>query len=118
MTTTNAALVHPVLTLTVLDKGIGWLDYKLFHEKGKRSFTFKGTLSVDYYTIEKMEVGNSYAVRQTVDQTNTTHWASAERFYNSSRKPTFDPISQRYAETRTVPVVNPNLIHILDIVEF
>lgn len=109
---TNAAVVHPVITITVVSKGMGWLKYKMFWDKAGRTHTFKAQLSGDYRIIELMQVGSSYAVMQSVNpKTKLTHWNSAAPFHKGDPKPTSDVLKKVVASANTPRVIRSNVAH-------
>jgi hypothetical protein len=96
----NAALKHPVITIRVISVDRNVVTYENFFAPGGRPFKFSATIGIDRATIALLEPGKGYAIHQSVDVTNTTHWTSAVPFLGGHR-PTADAITARVAKVKS-----------------
>jgi len=76
---TNAAIHHPVITIRVVEVDLNRniVLYTPFLTPQAKPWTFRASIQIDRNTIRHLQPGKGYAIAQTVDVTNTTHWAAS-----------------------------------------
>lgn len=78
---TNAAHVHPVITIRVVSVTGRAVWYRNYHQgEAGKVFKFVATTSKDFKTLATLEPGKAYQVCQEVDHVNFTHWTAAMPF--------------------------------------